>query len=213
MTPVHFLQSGGLVMWPLLALSFAAVALIIERAAAFQAQGNPAPELAARVERLAVEGDYKAARQACEGVSGPVAACLSVILEYRERETAFIERKVEEVGQGIFHRLERNLPLLSIGATVSPLLGLLGTVSGMIGTFNAIAAAKTQGNADSILAGIGEALYATATGITIAVICYLAYGYFTARLRFLTGEVESVSTRLINLLLEQGVPAGSEALR
>lgn len=209
---LHFLRSGGLVMWPLLALSFAAVAIIIERFTAFRAQGGLAPQLSARVEQLVSDGDFLGAQRACEAASGPVAACLSVILAHRERETAFIERKVEEVGQGIFHRLERNLPLLSIGATISPLLGLLGTVAGMIGTFNAIAAAKTQGNADSILAGIGEALYATATGITIAVICYLAYGYFNARLRFLTGEAETASTRLINQLLEQGIPAGSEAL-
>lgn len=210
---LHFIQAGGWVMWPLLVLSFVAVAIIIERLAAFRTHGGTARELAAQVERLAAEGDYGAAKQACAGANGAVAACLNIILEYRERETAFIERKVEEVGQGIFHRLERNLPLLSTGATVAPLLGLLGTIAGMIGTFNAIASARTQGNADAILSGIGEALYATATGIGIAVICYVAYGYFSARLRFLTGEVETASTRLINLLLENGVPAGSEAAR
>ena len=94
------------------------------------------------------------------------------------------------------------MPLLDTATTISPLLGLLGTITGMIGTFNAIAAAHGQGNTDAILAGVGEALYATATGLMIAVICFIAYNYFTARLHVIVSETEQGATKLMNMLTE-----------
>ena len=73
----------------------------------------------------------------------------------------------------------------------------------MIGTFNAIAVQQTRGNSDAVLAGVGEALYATATGITIAVFCFVFYNYFAARLRAITSETEQAATKLINVLMDE----------
>src|SRR5207237_8292892 len=97
-----------------------------------------------------------------------------------------------------FLRLDKYLPILDTTTTVSPLRGLLGTLFGMIGTFQAIAATKSGGAHDQILAGVGEALYATATGLTIAVVCFIAYNYFSARARAITTLTEQSSTKLIN---------------
>ena len=73
----------------------------------------------------------------------------------------------------------------------------------MIGTFNAIAIQQqSKGNSDAVLAGVGEALYATATGITIAVVCFVAYNYFASRLRTVTSETEQGATKLINALVD-----------
>jgi biopolymer transport protein ExbB len=120
-----------------------------------------------------------------------------------------VERHVHEVGEPYFIELEHRLPLLDTGATVSPLLGLLGTLFGMIATFRAIAAAKNEGANDSILAGVGEALYATATGLTIAIICFVAYNAFSARARQVVAQTEQSATRLINVLQAKG-QLGSE---
>jgi biopolymer transport protein ExbB len=91
---------------------------------------------------------------------------------------------------------------LDTTTTISPLLGLLGTIVGMIGTFNAISAQQSRGHSDAVLAGVGEALYATASGILIAVVCFMAYNYFTSRLRTITAETEQAATKLINVLTE-----------
>jgi biopolymer transport protein ExbB len=81
----------------------------------------------------------------------------------------------------------------------------------MIGTFQAIAASKSQGATDSILSGVGEALYATATGLTIAVVCFVAYNYFAARSRAVASETEQSATRLINVLRERQALGAAEA--
>src|SRR5437763_665256 len=199
---LHFIQVGGFVMYPLLALSLAAIAVIVERLLAYRQLGGLAHGLLPEVISLCRAERFDEALKLCEARTGPVASCLAVILRHRGHPTREVERLVEETGQDYFIRLERLLPVLDTTTTISPLLGLLGTLVGMIGTFQAISSQQNRGNTDAILAGVGEALYATAAGLTIAVICFVAYNYFSARLRTITSETEQGATKLINVLLE-----------
>ena len=199
---VHFIKAGGFVMYPLLLLSLTAVVVIVERLLAYRQLGGIAPGLPAETIQLCRARRFNDAIQACDARSGPLAASLAVVLRHRHQPTREVERRVEETGQDYFIRLERLLPVLDTTTTVSPLLGLLGTIVGMIGTFNAIAAQTQRGNSDAVLSGVGEALYATATGLIIAVICFIAYNYFSARLRTITSATEQAVTTLINELTE-----------
>ena len=200
---IHFIQGGGIIMYPLLLLSLGAIAVIIERIIAFNALGHTPSTLLKQVIDLSRQNKFAQAIKLCEDTRGPLAAALGAILKHRDRPIAVAERQVEDVGQEYFIRLERLLPFLDTTTTISPLLGLLGTIVGMIGTFNAIAIQQqTKGNSDAVLAGVGEALYATATGILIAVVCFVAYNYFASRLRTVTSETEQGATKLINALVD-----------
>jgi biopolymer transport protein ExbB len=199
---LHFFQAGGVIMYPLLLLSLVAFVVIVERLIAFTQFGSTAPGLLKQTVALCRSGKFEEAIRLCEGKPGPLAACLTVVLKHRNQPTREVERLVEETGQEFFIRLERLLPVLDTTTTVSPLLGLLGTIVGMVGTFNAIAGQANRSNSDAVLGGVGEALYATATGISIAVICFVAYNYFAARLRTITAETEQATTKLINVLTE-----------
>jgi biopolymer transport protein ExbB len=199
---LHFFQAGGVIMYPLLLLSLAAFVVIVERLIAFTQFGSVAPGVLKQTVALCRSGKFDEAAHLCDGNSGPLAACLAVVLKHRNQPTREVERLVEETGQDYFIRLERLLPVLDTTTTVSPLLGLLGTIVGMVGTFNAIAGQANRSNSDAVLGGVGEALYATATGISIAVICFIAYNYFSARLRTITAETEQATTKLINVLTE-----------
>ena len=201
---IHFFVAGGWVMYPLALLSLAAVAVIIERFVRYRTLANTSPELVEDVIRLSTTGDVDRALSVAREGKGPVATVLAEILANRSMGVEDIERHVQEVGEPYFIELEHRLPLLDTGATVSPLLGLLGTLFGMIATFRAIAAAKNEGANDSILAGVGEALYATATGLTIAIICFVAYNAFSARARQVVAQTEQSATRLINVLQASG---------
>jgi biopolymer transport protein ExbB len=200
---IHFIRAGGFVMYPLLLLSLIAVGVIAERFLAFRQMGHLSPGLLSEVERRSIDGDYDAAMLACQASRGPVAACLGTVIRHRHQPVSEVERLVEETGQEYFIALECFLPILDTATTISPLMGLLGTIVGMIGAFNAIALQQAHGNNDAVLHGVGEALYATATGITIAVLCFIAYNYFSARLRNVVSETERSATRLINVLTEQ----------
>lgn len=198
----HFIKAGGWIMYPLLALSLLAGVVIVERLLAFRQLGDNAPGLLPATLELCRTQQYDQALKACRARSGPVAACLATILENRQRPLSFIERRVEETGQKFFARLERMLPILDTTTTISPLLGLLGTIIGMISAFNAISSQAGKGNNDAVLNGVAEALYATATGIVIAVVCFVAFNYFDARLRSISSDTEIASTELLNALAE-----------
>ncbi len=200
---ISFIRGGGWVMWPLLLLSVGALAVIIERAIAFRSLGATPSGLLPQVLKLSRARQFDEALRLCDAQPGPVAACLAAVLRHRDRPVGVAERQVEEVGGDYFVRLERFLPFLDTVTTIAPLLGLLGTIVGMIGTFNAISVQQTRGNSDAVLSGVGEALYATATGITIAVICFVAYNGFAARLRAVTAQTEGAATKLINALLDE----------
>ena len=200
-------------MLPLLIMSVVAVAIIVERWMTFRQDGDLAPGLLKRVNRLVEDGAYEDAIRACDSRPGPVAACMGAVLRFRHLGVTNVERKVQEVGERYFQRLEKYLPVLDTTTTVSPLLGLLGTLFGMIGTFQSIAGSKDQAANDRILAGVGEALYATATGLTVAVICFVAYNYFSSRQRAVVGETEQSVTSLINTLVATGEMGERETIR
>lgn len=189
-------------MYPLVLFSLASITIIVERILAYRQLGNLAPGLLPDVLKRVRAGDLSGALSASETRTGPVAACLAVVLRNREKPVAVIERQVEETGQEYFLRLERFLPFLDTTTTISPLLGLLGTIVGMIGTFNAIAGQEHRENSDAVLAGVGEALYATATGLVVAVVCFVAYNFFAARQRTIIGETEQAVTKLLNVLAD-----------
>jgi biopolymer transport protein ExbB len=200
---LNFIHGGGFVMYPLLLLSLTAIVVIAERVLAFAQFGRMASGLLPQVLALCRKGQYQEALSACESQRGPLAACLSVILQHHSQPIREMERMAEETGQEYFIKLEFLLPVLDTTTTIAPLLGLLGTIVGMIGAFNAIALQQQHGNNDSVLAGVGTALYATATGLVIAVVCFAAYNYFAARLRTITAQTEQAATKLINVLVEQ----------
>lgn len=201
---LNFIQAGGIVMIPLLLMSIASVAIIVERWMVYRQDGDLSPGLPKRVVRMVEEGATEDAIRACDSRPGPVAACLATILRNREHGVAHCERKVQETGEKYFQRLEKFLPVLDTTTTISPLLGLLGTLFGMIGTFQAISDSRDPNANDRILAGVGEALYATASGLTVAVICFVAYNYYSSRQRTIVAETEQTSTALINALVASG---------
>src|SRR5205085_696922 len=101
---VHFIHDGGFVMYPLLALSLAAIAVIVERLIAYRQMGYLAPGLLATVVKLCQDGRFDQALQACKARRGPKAACLAVAVEHRNQPIREVERMVEETGQHYFIR-------------------------------------------------------------------------------------------------------------
>ena len=76
--------------------------------------------------------------------------------------------------------LGSRLWILDTIVTAAPLMGLLGTIFGIVDTFLAL---SKSGMADpaGVSAGIGTALYATALGISIALVGLMSFNYLSNR--------------------------------
>jgi biopolymer transport protein ExbB len=92
-------------------------------------------------------------------------------------------------------RLESGLAVLaSIGST-SPFIGLFGTVWGIMHALKGISASGSAG-LDVVAGPIGEALIATAMGISTAIPAVLAYNYFLRQSRLAAADMDHFSERL-----------------
>jgi biopolymer transport protein ExbB len=88
--------------------------------------------------------------------------------------------------------LERRVALLGTLGNNAPFIGLFGTVLGIIRAFHDLAS-DTQGGAQTVMAGISEALVATAVGLMVAIPAVMAFNYFMRRARGHVTQADTVA--------------------
>ena len=93
--------------------------------------------------------------------------------------------------------LERNLGVLGTLGNNAPFIGLFGTVLGIIKAF-ADLARNQGGGAAAVMAGISEALVATAVGLLVAIPAVVAFNYFQGRVRRALGRVDAMAHLILS---------------
>jgi biopolymer transport protein ExbB/TolQ len=105
-------------------------------------------------------------------------------------------------------RLEKGLSVLATLGANAPFIGLFGTVLGIIRSFAALA--DNQAGASTVMAGISQALYATAAGLFVAIPAVIAFNTFSNRLRVQLTECEALKDQcLAELTGQNGSSHGS----
>jgi len=203
-----YILSGGYIMFPLVFLSVLAVAVIIERLRVFRMAQVDTFKLRQDVNNSLIQGDLNQAVKRCQSCSGPVAAVLLVGLDkYRRmlvarRSLAEIETSVSKTMEDYAPRalgvLENRVNLLTLIASVSPLLGMTGTVTGMISAFNQMVVSGVD--ASGVAGGISEALITTAAGLLIAIPSLVAHNVFAKRVDRFVLEIEETMTELLDFI-------------
>src|SRR4029450_12485562 len=77
-------------------------------------------------------------------------------------------------------RYEKRLNFLATLASNAPYIGLFGTVLGIVRSFRDLAANMAEASA-AVMAGIDEALIATAVGLLVAIPAVIAFNVFKGR--------------------------------
>ena len=170
------MNEGGPVMWPLLAFSVIALAVVGERLYALWRARINVHEFLPKVRKALV---LKAG-----------------LMKYGQPKED-IEKTIENAALFEMGRLERGLAVLATTANVAPLLGFFGTVTGMMAGFDALAA-QGLSNPGAVATGIKEALTTTAGGLAVAIPTQLAYNYFMSRINKFVRDIETAA----NMLLE-----------
>lgn len=192
-------KSGGFLMWPILACSIAAVAIIIERFWTLNRRGVTPPHLWQQVQGMLERRDIDQTKIAVIRNSSPLGRILAAGLANMRHGRDVMRDAIEESGRHVVHDLERYLNSLGTIATITPLLGLLGTVFGMIKVFAAITS-HGVGDATVLAGGISEALLTTAAGLSVGIPSLMFYRYFRGRVAELTIFMEQEAIRLIEIL-------------
>lgn len=191
---------GGIIMWPLLALSLLAIGIVIERLVWFRAARKArAPRTLAQIYAALTSGDKNAALRLAHGSADPRIRVIGYGLEHAEIDLAIATeiRAEEEVKIG-----RRFLGALDTIVTLAPLLGLLGTVVGIMHSFNFVGGDQELA-VSKVSGGIGEALIATAFGLGIAIFTLVPFNFLNHRAEDLEVELETVGKN-VRLLLQKG---------
>lgn len=176
-------------MLPLAVCSVVAIAVIIERFFFFRRLGA-IPQAEAILDMIGDSRMDEAADMAGKSPM-PLIRVMSAGITNRYHSL----KAMEAAGVNELAAMQRGLPVLDTIVTLSPLLGLLGTIIGMIDSFH-IMALSGMGQPHAVTGGVAEALIATATGITVAVIALIPYNYFLARIEREIAMIEHYATRL-----------------
>ena len=179
------IQAAGWPIWPLVACSILALALVVERFASLKTRKVAPPKLldeAITVSRNAVPSNEVVLQLEQNSLLGEVLASGFRALNAHPRiSEEDLRSTLEGAGRKAAHQLERYLAALATIASAAPLLGLLGTVIGMIEIFGAQGGGATGGNPAQLAQGISIALYNTAFGLMVAIPSLIFWRYFRAR--------------------------------
>jgi len=203
---LSIIQAAGWPIWPLVACSILALALIIERFLSLKTARIAPPRLldeALAVSRSSVPSPDVVTQLEQNSALGEVLASGFRALNSDPRCTeAELRATMEGTGRAVAHRLERYLTALATIASAAPLLGLLGTVIGMIEIFGSQAPASgaTGGNPQQLAHGISVALYNTAFGLIVAIPALIFWRYFRVRVDGYLLTLELASERFLRHL-------------
>jgi biopolymer transport protein ExbB len=162
---------GGVLMWPIVAMSLVVVTFGIERFVALRRSRFVPAGLREGMAKLVAGGfDPRKAWRLCTEFPSAAAEVLEAMLEKVGRPVPEIERAAEVAKDRAASRLYANIRPISLAVTVTPLLGLLGTVQGMILAFYTTANLEAGANrAAELASGIYIALITTFAGLCVAI--------------------------------------------
>ncbi len=199
-------EKGGIVMWVLLLLSMASVAIVIFDAVTMRLALVAPATLRDDVMGKLQEGRREDARQACSYRPCAFAAVTLAALELAEAQDhkpdpALLKGAIEGEGARQGAALQEQPQVLLDIAVISPMIGLLGSIFGMVGAFRAVAMDAAKAKPMLLASGVSEAMFTTAGGLIVGILAMAFYGFYRRRAARLVSDLEAVSDDLFNTLL------------
>jgi biopolymer transport protein ExbB/TolQ len=198
------LLGSAWVMYVLLALSVASIAVMVERWWFFRKHGRGGDELGEALCDLLETGDRQAAEGLLQRHDAIEAEVLLASLRWAQGGPEALAAGIE--GEMIRRRkeLESGMTLLGTLGNNAPFVGLLGTVIGVIVAFADLAEGSNKIQMDKVMGGIAEALIATAVGLFVAIPAVVAFNVYSKKITDIEDNVSSINKRLCALLAAVG---------
>jgi biopolymer transport protein ExbB len=197
----EFIETAGIVSYPLLLAAFSTIFIIIERSLNFilnyrQINKKEYLEAISDFDSNNIKSDILKEKQ---GFAAQI-YYNTLVKKPKNREEFSLYLDAEEIDQ--LPELEKHLGFLNFIAQVAPTLGLLGTVSGMIKTFQVLG---LGGAPEQMALGISEALFTTAAGLIISLPAAAFYHYFYAKIEKLHNQMNNLRLESESLLFKKEI--------
>ena len=195
-----FLNLGtAWVLYLLMILSVISVAITLERAIYFFRSGENTEAFLAGLRAALRQGGKKEAEQFCASKKSSLAFVAQRGLDDFERGHGAVEQTLLGATQALRLQLERGLVFLGTLGNNAPFIGLFGTVLGIIRAFRDLSA-DTSAGSEAVMAGIAEALVATAVGLLVALPAVAVFNTFQRLIRARMARADMVGRLLLSEL-------------
>lgn len=198
---VEFLVQIGPIGIPILLASVLGVTIFLERLYSLRTDRIIPKQICFLIESAIQKGEFDSIYSLTPTDEHMLGNMIGLIRFQQEkgRNREQIAARLEEWATQQASKLERGLEILSVVASIAPLLGLLGTVLGMVITFEAIQQ-YGLGNIDGLAGGISQALLTTVAGLSVGIPALIAHRYLQSKVDKLLLELERIATELLDAL-------------
>lgn len=195
------LLGANWVLWVLVLMSIASVAIMIERWMFYRGLSGQDAGLVKPLNDALGDDDVERAEGLVKNITSPGARMVATMLEGGKKGANALRARINAARPAEQIRLERNLAFLGTVGANAPFIGLFGTVLEILRVFNLLGeqGVQTGEEAKDIMAGISEALVATAIGLLVAIPAVIIYNTFQRRVKRLMSEADG----LTNMALAQ----------
>ena len=188
------------VLWLLIALSIAALAVVLERLWFFARARRQRQHITDALAALRKSGP-EAARKALGEARSLESAVARVCLEHISEGAEAMQEHVTATVETDRLQYERGLAFLGTLGSNAPFIGLFGTVLGIVRAFHDLSTSAAMGS-QAVMAGIAEALVATAVGIAVALPAVASYNYLQRRVTSLLAGTDVLSSLVLAYLAD-----------
>jgi biopolymer transport protein ExbB/biopolymer transport protein TolQ len=192
------------VMYVLIVLSMASIAVMFERWLFFRKRGRGGDDLADALCDLLEQGDREAAEGLLRRHPAIEAEVMLASLRWARGGPDSLSAAIEGEMTRRRRELDSGMTLLGTLGNNAPFVGLFGTVIGVIVAFADLAEGSSKVQMDKVMGGIAEALIATGVGLFVAIPAVVAYNVFQKKIADIEDNVSSMSKRLCALLATVG---------
>lgn len=190
------------------------IGLIVERSIYFLGRGHlNAKAFLEQLRKLLSANNVDRAKKLCDATTAPVARVAKAGLNRLHRGEAAVAQAMEETMTDTLPEVKTRIGALWSLANITTLIGLLGTITGLIRTFKSIGNLNPADKNKELSDGISEAMYNTAFGLGIALLCMVAHLLLSAAMKKVIADLEAFSLRFENLLADGGAGASGASSR
>ena len=179
------------VLWLLVFLSIVSIAVIIERSLFFSKMRIDFPSFLEDLSQQLSKKKYQDACEYCAGNPSMVSKAAYIGLKSKIKDEKTIQANMESLITQERHNMDRGLVILGTLGNNAPFIGLFGTVIGIIKAFHDLAQ-NPEGGPSVVMAGVSEALVATAVGILVAIPAVIAFNFFNRLIKKHTANARSL---------------------
>ncbi len=191
------------VLYFLIGIFVVSTVVVLWKVVFFVINGMRARELRRKVAALVAGGDLAEFRSEVDELTCVEANVLQHALRYTANGSDVVDQQMDVAMQQGKARLELGLTFLGTVGSNAPFVGLFGTVLGIIRAFNDLSLESSEG-AQAVMAGISEALVATAVGLLVAIPAVVAYNYLQRQVKKTLSSSGALNQQVLFRLRAEG---------